>query len=82
MKTQLFSLCALLICVLVVIPDCLAQRRGNRNRSRQRGDNGNSLKVAEKAPTFKLKSLDGESETDLSLFAGKKPVVLIFGSYT
>ena len=39
-------------------------------------------KVGEDAPTFKLKSLDGKSETDLAQFKGKKPVVLIFGSYT
>ena len=40
------------------------------------------LKVGEVAPTFKLKSLDGKSETNLASFKGKKPVVLIFGSYT
>ena len=41
-----------------------------------------SLKVGDIAPTFKLKSLDGKSETDLADFKHKKPVVLIFGSYT
>jgi len=41
-----------------------------------------SLKVGDAAPAFKLKSLDGESETDMASFNGKKPVVLIFGSYT
>ena len=38
--------------------------------------------VGEIAPTFILKSLDGESETDLESFRGQKPVVLFFGSYT
>lgn len=41
-----------------------------------------ALKVGDPAPTFKLKSLDGASETDLAEYKGKKPVVLIFGSYT
>lgn len=41
-----------------------------------------ALKIGDIAPTFKLKSLDGKTETDLASFAGKKPVVLIFGSYT
>lgn len=41
-----------------------------------------SLKVGDFAPTFKLKALDGKSETDMAAFRGDKPVVLIFGSYT
>ena len=54
------------------------QRRGRRG---SQGPDG-SLIVGEMAPTFVLKSLDGKTETDLSVFAGKKPVVLFFGSYT
>jgi len=38
--------------------------------------------VGKTAPLFKLKSLDGKTATDLKTFQGKKPVVLIFGSYT
>ncbi len=34
------------------------------------------------APDFKLKSLDGKREVQLSSFTGKRPVALIFGSYT
>lgn len=34
------------------------------------------------APDFTLASEDGEDEVTLSDFAGKRPVVLIFGSYT
>lgn len=40
------------------------------------------LRVGEMAPVFVLKSLDGESTTDLAAFREQKPVVLIFGSYT
>ena len=39
-------------------------------------------RVGDVAATFKLKSLDGKSETDLASFRGKKPVILFFGSYT
>lgn len=52
---------------------------GNRGGAARTSD---GLKIGEVAPTFKLKSLDGKSETDLATFKGKKPVVLIFGSYT
>jgi hypothetical protein len=39
-------------------------------------------KVGEDAPPLKLKALEGEQEVDLVSFAGKKPVILLFGSYT
>ena len=58
-------------------------QRGQRGGPRgQRGDDGSALVKGEVAPDFALKSLDGESETKLSDFRGKKPVVLFFGSYT
>ncbi len=39
-------------------------------------------RVGDLAPLFQLKSLDGKTETRLEAFRGKRPVVLIFGSYT
>ena len=41
-----------------------------------------ALQKGNLAPLFKLKSQDGKSETDLAAFRGKRPVILIFGSYT
>lgn len=38
--------------------------------------------VGSAAPDFTLKGRDGKSEVTLSTLAGKKPVVLVFGSYT
>lgn len=38
--------------------------------------------VGSVAPNFKLKTVDGSREVDLASFKGKKPVVLVFGSYT
>ena len=41
-----------------------------------------SLRVGQNAPTFALRSLDGESQTDVKEFRGKRPVIVFFGSYT
>lgn len=38
--------------------------------------------VGETAPDFMLKTQSGDEEIGVSQFVGKKPVVLIFGSYT
>lgn len=38
--------------------------------------------VGQNAPDFALKLLHGEETIKLSDFRGKKPVVLVFGSYT
>ena len=87
MRRVLPFLLLMVVGMAFVMADCSAQRnkgdRKMRDRERmQRGRNSNALKVGQKAPGFKLKSLDGKSETELSSFKGKKPVVLIFGSYT
>jgi hypothetical protein len=41
-----------------------------------------SLKVGDAAPDFSLETYDRKSRVQLSSFRGKKPVVLVFGSYT
>ncbi|MEQ1859011.1 MAG: hypothetical protein ABMA13_03670 [Chthoniobacteraceae bacterium] len=41
-----------------------------------------TVRVGETAPDFKLKTQDGASEVQLSSFRGRRPVVLVFGSYT
>jgi len=38
--------------------------------------------VGSEAPNFKLKRLHSEDTIELASFKGKKPVVLVFGSYT
>lgn len=75
--------CAGLFLLLVTagFVDSVDAQRGRRGQRQGRSDSG-SLQVGEMAPTFVLKSLDGESETDLASFRGNKPVVLFFGSYT
>jgi hypothetical protein len=40
------------------------------------------LKVGDDAPDFTLKSPDGGQTVTLSDYRGKRPVALVFGSYT
>jgi hypothetical protein len=39
-------------------------------------------RIGDAAPDFKLKAKDGDKEVQLASFKGKRPVVLVFGSYT
>lgn len=58
----------------------LAQRQSSRRPAGLRMPD--TLAVGDLAPDFRLKTKDGKHEISLSSFRGKKPVVLIFGSYT
>lgn len=54
-----------------------------RNTPPARGERKTAtLKVGGAAPDFTLKDPSGKKEVTLSSFAGKQPVVLIFGSHT
>ena len=46
------------------------------------GSGAEGPKLNAPAPDFTLKSPDGETTITLSAFKGKKPVALIFGSFT
>jgi thiol-disulfide isomerase/thioredoxin len=48
----------------------------------QAGRHPETLRTGDVAPDFTLQSPDGKHSTKLSDFRSKKPVVLIFGSYT
>ena len=41
-----------------------------------------TVHVGDAAPDFRLKTLDGKRVVRLSTHRGRRPVVLIFGSYT
>jgi len=41
-----------------------------------------TLNVGDKAPDFRLQTLDKKDHISLSSFRGDRPVVLVFGSYT
>ena len=67
--------CGLLICAGIVLAADPPQRQRELPRAGE-------LKVGDAAADFKLKTTDGKSEVQLSSFKGKRPVVLVFGSYT
>jgi peroxiredoxin len=48
----------------------------------QKKNNPHAPKLGEVAPDFELKDSKGQNAIRLSEFRGKKPVVLIFGSFT
>ena len=48
----------------------------------QMGDRTGTLKVGDVAPDFDLKVMHKESHVVLSSFRNKRPVALVFGSYT
>ena len=61
------------------------RERRPTDRPERFGSSGDGSVVAEEgepAPNFKLTSLDGKRQVELTSFAGNKPVALLFGSYT
>jgi len=48
----------------------------------QKTNNPNVPKVGEMSPDFELSDVHGTKTVRLSDFRGKKPVVLLFGSFT
>jgi cytochrome oxidase Cu insertion factor (SCO1/SenC/PrrC family) len=75
------SLGILLTIMLLASGDAASaqQRPGRRAGDLRMPD---TLRVGDVAPDFKLKTMNGSREVTLSSFKGKRPVVLIFGSYT
>ena len=49
---------------------------------RQMGDRTGRFKPGDIAPDFSLKVMHKDTEVTLSSFRDKRPVVLVFGSYT
>ncbi len=56
------------------------QRPGRPQGSRRQADD--KVKEGQVAPDFRLETVDGKRKVRLSSFKKKKPVALIFGSYT
>lgn len=80
-RKQLFA--ALTVLCLCTVESQVSAQDGQRRGARGgRGAVDTAPKVGDEAPLFKLDSLDGKSQTILEEYRGKKPVVLIFGSYT
>ena len=80
-RVPLFGTLVALSLVFVVSAQGQVTPEARQAHSAERSTPG-ALQVGEMAPLFTLKSLDGSTETDLASFREKKPVVLLFGSYT
>ena len=70
----IFLVPAVLLCSLALL--------AGEGKDRQGGPREGTLKVGDPAPDFTLSSPDGKTTMALSSFRGKKPVVLVFGSFT
>ena len=55
---------------------------GNKMVAWQRMHNAAAPKVGDKAPDFTLVDSTGQKRVTLSDFRGKRPVALVFGSFT
>jgi hypothetical protein len=84
MKTRHFLSVIALAAMSALSADILmAQgRRGGPGKSELDQRSDGRLKEGQKAPDFKLKLIGSKKTVKLSSFKGKKPVVLVFGSYT
>lgn len=76
----LLSLIGILLLSLIGVWDAAAQ--SNRGVRPGQGRMPDRLQEGDPAPDFKLRSLDGKVMIELSSLRGKKPVALVFGSYT
>jgi hypothetical protein len=80
---QSVTLSSLLIYLVDSTAFAQPPRRGPRPPSQFRQQRqAEQLKKGDVAPDFTLKSPDGKKTITLSDFQGKKPVALVFGSYT
>jgi len=70
----------LFLMIIFLSANLLGQQSQKRGR-RMMADDG-APKVGDMAPLFKLKLLNSKKEVDIKEFIGKKPLILIFGSYT
>lgn len=75
-----FALSILFACLLPVFGQPYASEQPAKIRTDWRV--AETLRVGDAAPDFKLKTKDFTREVELSSFRGKRPVVLIFGSYS
>ena len=70
------------LAILFVSPIFAEQRqRSGRDRGSRR-EAADQVKEGQVAPDFQLETVDGKRKVRLSSFKKKKPVALIFGSYT
>ena len=77
MRRKFATMLLMVVCACLIASDLFAQRPGGRGRGRS-----DTIKAGDTAPDFTLKSADGKKTMRLSEYRGKRPVALVFGSYT
>ena len=78
---HLSFLSALLVLAVALSPATVLSGE-DPGRQGGKGVREGTLKLGDLAPDFTLRSPDGKATMTLSSFKGKKPVVLVFCSYT
>jgi len=74
---------ALGLTALAAVMSCSSSRdQAVKKMIADRKSRDTAPRVGEDAPNFSLSTKGGERTVELASFRGKKPVVLIFGSYT
>lgn len=82
------SMVLVLAAATILSPPAAAQRQQRRKDDSRRmmkahrNAKDTAPKVGDDAPNFKLAMHDGDKDLELTSLRGKKPVVLVFGSYT
>ncbi|MCI0339876.1 MAG: hypothetical protein L0216_01785 [Planctomycetales bacterium] len=69
--------------ILAAVPDVFAQGKPKGGGGKGAMSRNPGPKVGDPAPDFAIKTLDGKATVKLSeILKAKKPVALVFGSYT
>ncbi len=70
------------LALLIVVPATGGQRQGPRGPRGEGRRPADRVEEGDQAPDFQLRMLEGKKTVRLSSYRKKKPVALIFGSYT
>ena len=70
------------LAIFFVSPILAEQRQWSGRQQGSRREAADQVKEGQVAPDFQLETVDGKRKVRLSSFKKKKPVALIFGSYT
>lgn len=72
------------LCFYPIFSAALAEQKDGESRrpGRESPRREGALKAGDVAPDFTLQTLDRKQKVAMSGFRGKRPVALIFGSYT
>ena len=73
---------AVFVLAAAMLPAQPQEQEANKAWAKEMGRGDGSLQPGDLAPDFKLRKAKSKESVRLSKFRGKKPVALVFGSYT